>query len=36
VWIRRVEPALASLTGVGFAGPFLTTVPGTDTYTDLL
>jgi hypothetical protein len=36
VWHRRVEPALASLTGVGFAGPFLATVPGTDTYTDQL
>ena len=36
VWRRRVEPALASLDGVGFGGPFLATVPGTDTYTDQL
>ena len=34
VWRRRVEPALSSLAGVGFAGPFLATVPGTDTYVD--
>jgi hypothetical protein len=34
VWNRRVEPALSSLPGVGFASPFLATVPGTDTYVD--
>jgi hypothetical protein len=36
VWHRRVEPALASRVDVGFAGPFLATVPGTDTYVDQL
>lgn len=36
VWRRRIEPALAARTDVGFAGPFLATVPGTDTYTDQL
>jgi hypothetical protein len=34
VWRRRIEPALATLAGVGFASPFLATVPGTDTYVD--
>ena len=36
VWRRRVQPALVARTDVGFAGPFLATVPGTDTYTDEL
>ncbi|MDQ1533850.1 MAG: hypothetical protein QOF28_1611, partial [Actinomycetota bacterium] len=36
VWRRRVQPALVARTDVGFAGPFLATLPGTDTYTDLL
>ncbi len=34
VWHRVVEPALTGVAGIGFAGPFLATVPGTDTYTD--
>lgn len=34
VWRDRLEPALASLPGIGFASPFLRTVPGTDTYAD--
>jgi len=37
-WSSTVAPALTALadagTGVGFAGPFLRTVPGTDTYVD--
>ncbi len=33
-WHSRVEPALASLPTVGFASPFLRTIPGTDTYMD--
>jgi hypothetical protein len=36
VWRRLVAPALASRVDVGFAGPFLATVPGTDTYVDQL
>lgn len=36
VWSRLVAPALAQRDDVGFAGPFLATVPGTDTYTDEL
>jgi hypothetical protein len=36
VWRRLVEPALATHVDVGFAGPFLATVPGTDTYADRL
>jgi hypothetical protein len=36
VWRHRVVPALSSLAGVGFASPFLATVPGTDTYVDEL
>jgi hypothetical protein len=37
VWQRRVVPALARRgSDVGFAGPFLATVPGTDTYVDRL
>jgi hypothetical protein len=31
LWAARVEPLLA---GVGFASPFLRTIPGTDAYTD--
>jgi hypothetical protein len=31
-WHRRVAPALARRGDVGFASPFLATVPGTDTY----
>jgi hypothetical protein len=30
----RVAPALAALPDVGFASPFVRTIPGTDTYTD--
>ena len=33
-WRARVEPALASIANVGFASPFLRTIPGTDTYVD--
>jgi hypothetical protein len=33
VWERAVAPALEGRTDIGFAGPFLATVPGTDTYT---
>lgn len=36
VWHRLVEPVLAPRAGVGFAGPFLATIPGTDTYVDQL
>ncbi|MDQ1466314.1 MAG: hypothetical protein QOH10_729 [Actinomycetota bacterium] len=35
-WHRRVAPALAGRSDVGFAGPFLATDPGTDTYVDRL
>ena len=35
-WRSRVGPVLASLPGVGFASPFIRTIPGTDTYTDEL
>ena len=34
VWVRAVAPAVAARADVGFAGPFLATVPGTDTYVD--
>ncbi len=34
VWERSVAPALAGRTDIGFASPFLATVPGSDTYTD--
>ncbi len=34
VWEQRVEPALAVANRIGFASPFLRTVPGTDAYTD--
>jgi hypothetical protein len=33
-WRARIEPALAKLPAVGFAGPFLRTIPGTDAYVD--
>jgi hypothetical protein len=33
-WRARVAPALSRLPGVGFASPFLRTIPGTDAYTD--
>ena len=36
VWSRLAAPALAARADVGFAGPFLATIPGTDTYTDEL
>ena len=35
-WRAGVEPALASMPAVGFASPFLRTIPGTDTYVDEL
>jgi hypothetical protein len=34
VWTRAIAPAVAARADVGFAGPFLTTVPGTDAYVD--
>jgi len=34
VWRSQVEPALARLPAVGFASPFLRTIPGTDAYVD--
>lgn len=34
LWRDRVEPALADLPAVGFGGPFLRTIPGTDTYVE--
>ncbi len=33
-WRSRVEPALPRLPVVGFASPFLRTIPGTDSYVD--
>jgi hypothetical protein len=33
-WHSRVQPALAKLPSVGFASPFLRTIPGTDAYVD--
>jgi hypothetical protein len=33
-WRARVEPALARLPVVGFASPFVRTIPGTDAYVD--
>jgi hypothetical protein len=33
-WRSRVEPALARLPSVGFASPFLRTIPGTDAHVD--
>lgn len=35
-WHARVAPALASIPDVGFASPFVRTIPGTDTYVDEL
>jgi hypothetical protein len=35
-WDARVAPAFASMPAVGFASPFLRTIPGTDTYVDEL
>jgi hypothetical protein len=34
VWARVVAPAVAARADIGFAGPFLATVPGTDRYVD--
>jgi hypothetical protein len=36
VWRRRVAPKLVGRTDIGFASPFLATIPGTDAYTDKL
>jgi hypothetical protein len=33
-WHARVAPALASIPRIGFASPFVRTIPGTDTYVD--
>jgi hypothetical protein len=33
-WDARIAPVLASLPTVGFASPFIRTIPGTDTYVD--
>jgi hypothetical protein len=33
-WRSRIQPALAKLPAVGFASPFLRTIPGTDAYVD--
>jgi hypothetical protein len=33
-WHARVAPVLASVPDVGFASPFIRTIPGTDTYVD--
>jgi hypothetical protein len=35
-WKARLEPVLPSLPSVGFASPFVRTIPGTDTYVDEL
>ena len=35
-WRARVAPALATLPDVGFASPFIRTIPGTDAYVDEL
>jgi hypothetical protein len=34
VWRERVAPSLHTIPGLGFASPFLRTIPGTDVYTD--
>jgi hypothetical protein len=34
VWTRAIAPAVHALPDVGFAGPFLSTIPGTDEYVD--
>jgi hypothetical protein len=36
VWRARIAPALDAMPGLGFASPFLRTVPGTDTYVEAL
>jgi hypothetical protein len=33
-WRARIAPVLASLPDVGYASPFIRTIPGTDAYTD--
>jgi hypothetical protein len=33
-WHARIEPAFARLPAVGFASPFLRTIPGSDSYVD--
>jgi hypothetical protein len=33
-WHARVASALASMPGVGFASPFIRTIPGTDAYVE--
>jgi hypothetical protein len=33
-WRTRIAPVLSGLTEVGFAGPFVRTIPGTDAFTD--
>jgi hypothetical protein len=35
-WHARVAPVLASLPNIGFASPFIRTIPGTDAYIDEL
>jgi hypothetical protein len=34
VWTRALAPAVHALPGIGFAGPFISTIPGTDAYVD--
>jgi hypothetical protein len=34
VWTRAIAPAVHARADVGFAGPFLATIPGTDEYVD--
>jgi hypothetical protein len=34
VWRDQVAPGLSTVPGLGFASPFLRTIPGTDTYVD--
>jgi hypothetical protein len=36
VWRNRIAPALDAMPGLGFASPFLRTIPGTDTHVDAL
>jgi hypothetical protein len=36
VWRRRIAPNLDAMPGLGFASPFLRTIPGTDAYVDEL
>jgi hypothetical protein len=35
-WRSRIDPVLTTFPGIGFASPFLRTIPGTDTYVDEL